>query len=129
MRPMTRRFLSAAAALAFGATSACDQAATVEKQLPQGEDNFSCAALIYGTANYVENDEHKADIDVVKSNSLVAITHYATAYATPKGIDGQEAFAQVKLKGMKMSGRISGTGDELPTGELVQRAKACAEAI
>jgi hypothetical protein len=125
----TNRMLSTISALTFIMTSACDQSSTVEKKVPDGETAFSCGALIYGAANYVESDEHKADLDFIKSKSLAAVTRFGTIHGTEKGIDGMQAFNEMKIKGLLMSGTPSGNSDELSTNEHVERAKACAEAV
>jgi hypothetical protein len=129
MKSTTKRLLSAISALAFMMASACEQSPTVEKKLPEGETAFSCGALIYGAANYVESNEHKADLDFIKGKSLAAVTRFGTIHATEKGIDGMQAFNEMKIKGLLMSGTPSGNSDELPTNEHVERAKACAEAV
>jgi hypothetical protein len=126
MKSGLARLASMSAALVFLATTACDQTQAVAKPMPEGEDDFSCAALIYGAAHYVESDEHKADLEAIKSASLTAGTRYTAAFATSKGMDGMEAFNRVKIKGLLMSGTPSGNSDELPTAEHVERAKACA---
>jgi len=118
---------TAAIALLLMSTSACDQAPTAEKAIPEGEDAFSCGSLIMA-ATYVEGDEYKAEVEAIKAKSLADITKFGTLYASAKGIDGTQAFNEIKIKAFRMVGRVPSPDDLVPTADLVRRAKACAAA-
>ena len=92
-------------------------------KLPEGETDLSCGALIFATANLLE-DEGVSDKDLGGS-ALGGITKYGTAYAQSKGITGPEAFDEIKLEAYKLTGKVPGASVVLSPKTVVRRAKAC----
>ncbi|MBX7539581.1 hypothetical protein [Qipengyuania sphaerica] len=103
------------------AMGACNPAAAVKAQLPEGETNLSCAAVIYAATSIY--DDESAEF----SDSLALITKYGDAYAREEGIkDGTEAFQRIKLEAMRMAGELPNSDQTIDDISAARRAKACA---
>jgi hypothetical protein len=126
VRNIYRPYATIVAGFGLLMTTACSPAGgSGGGGLPAGETDLSCAGLIYAASRLVD-DKVVADTDgTIKSNYLMKMTSYGTAYAKANGItDGMEAFNKSKLEGMKYAGIIS-SNERIANDEIVTRAKAC----
>lgn len=89
-----------------------------------GEDDFTCAALIYAANDLVEHGRFAADKDLISSNSMTGISAYATLHAEAEGLDGMDAFNLVKFKAMRLSGKVP-SSERVADDKIIERAKAC----
>ena len=102
--------------------AACNPAAAVKAQLPEGETDLSCAAVIYAAKNIYADEATGTDFP----DYLAVMTKYATRYAEQEGItDGGEAFQRVKLEAMKMAGELPNATQTISAESSHRRAAAC----
>ena len=124
MRPVSKAFCCAIAALAMAMVAGCSQTDAPPAKILSPEESLECASLLFAVNNLMDVDGNDADAVAVKDGALAAITRLGTVYANAKGISGSEFIGLIKIKAYRMLGKVPG-GDTLSESTIVRRAKAC----
>ncbi|MBR1213821.1 hypothetical protein [Bradyrhizobium sp. JYMT SZCCT0180] len=84
---------------------------------PQGDDHFTCAAMIGAASQLVTTGRVAADDSVTPKGLYAAMTHL-NAWAIPKGLKEREAFDNVLKERERLLRQVT-------PNEIVERAKVC----